>query len=134
MNDKTLQEALDPEPAPILPKRSPIVQVYNGKPHEDHAWGGVEVYKYHRSDLDRDSELYIPASVRGIWKHTRPSLYDVGVPLQQMPDSMSSAANGEDEGEREVKKQLNGLPLDVAPAPLNPPSYKSSPASGEMES
>ena len=33
------------------------------------------------------------------------------------------------------KKQLNGMPLDVAPAPLNPPNYESTAVGdGEMES
>ena len=115
-----------------------IKHVFNGSPHEDHAWGGSEVYKYHRSDLDRDSDVYIPASVQGIWKHARPSLYDVGAPLPQKPDVKSTGKNVADdssstEQQGEIKKQVNGMPLDVG-APLNPPSYKSTSASGEMES
>ena len=113
-----------------IPLGKDVKHVRNGKPHEDHLWGGVEVYKYHRSDLERDSEVYIPASVKGIWKHNKPSLYDVGVPMAQ-----KSGPEKWWQPEAEVKKQLNGMPLDVAPAPLNPPNYESTAVGdGEMES
>ena len=44
-------------------------------------------YKYRRSDLDRDSELYIPASIRNRWKYYIPSRMAVGMPLAQEGDA-----------------------------------------------
>ena len=63
---------------------------------------------YYRSDMDKDSEYYIPKSVRQSWRLLRPSLQDVGVPVPARKNPKESWQN--------VKKTKFGMPLEFSPA------------------
>ena len=78
---------------------------------------------YYRSDMDKDSEYYIPKSVRQSWRLLRPSLQDVGVPVPARKNPKESWQN--------VKKTKFGMPLEFSPQ--NPPEYTSTKAEGEIE-
>ena len=75
---------------------------------------------YYRSDMDKNSEYYIPKSVRHSWHLLRPSLNEVGIPVP-LPKSSHQAE----------KKTKFGMPLEFEPQ--NPPEYVSTKAVGELE-
>ena len=58
--------------------------------------GGKPIYTYHRSDMDRESPLYIPPSLRQRWRVRFPSRFEVGSPL---PQDGFKPAGGEAGGE-----------------------------------
>lgn len=85
--------------------------------------GGKPIYTYHRSDMDRESPLYIPPSLRQRWRVRFPSRFEVGSPL---PQDGFKPAGGEAGGEAaggSPRHTLQGMPLDFFPNPIDPPIY-----------
>ena len=81
-------------------------------------------YKYRRSDLDRDSELYIPASIRNRWKYYIPSRMAVGMPLAQEGDAHLPPESIKKWESGKTPLNENGMPMDIFPNPIDPPNYK----------
>ena len=82
---------------------------------DDSNWGGTETQRYYRSDLEQNSEYFIPTASRKSWTFHRPSRYEIGKPL---PQAETAGKNGPD-----------GMPSDIFPSPLTPPVYTSKDAS-----
>ncbi len=82
------------------------------------------IYKYRRSDLDRDSELYIPASIRNRWKYYIPSRMAVGMPLAQEGDAHLPPESIKKWESGKTPLNENGMPMDIFPNPIDPPNYK----------
>jgi hypothetical protein len=58
--------------------------------------------------------------LRHRWKYHRPSRFDVGAPL---PQTGFKAAGSEGGGSESGVHNLQGMPLDYFPTPLDPPTY-----------
>ena len=113
---------MEPIPDPTIPPKVkgmklPRLKTRNGIPES--------IYKYRRSDLDRDSELYIPASLRNRWKLYLPSRMAVGMPLAQEGNENVAAETIQKWEAGKTPLNLNGVPMDFFPNPIDPPNYKS---------
>ena len=92
---------------------------------------GASTYSYYRSDYDRESDLYIPPSVRHRWRVQQPSRFDVGAPLPQ--DGFSAGSESGPPATAEALAQqhtLQGMPRDYSPGPIDPPVYVTKKAEG----
>ena len=112
----------EPIPDPSIPPKIkgfklPRLKTKNGIPES--------MYKYRRSDLDRESELYIPASLRNRWKLYLPSRMAVGMPLAQEGNENVAAETIQKWEAGKTPPNLNGVPMDFFPNPIDPPNYKS---------
>ena len=112
----------EPIPDPSIPPKIkgfklPRLKTKNGIPES--------MYKYRRSDLDRESELYIPASLRNRWKLYLPSRMAVGMPLAQEGNENVAAETIQKWEAGKTPLNLNGVPMDFFPNPIDPPNYKS---------
>jgi hypothetical protein len=87
--------------------------------------GGKPVYSYYRSDMDRQSPYYVPPSLKHRWKYQQPSRFDVGAPLPQDGFKAGGGAEARAGGEGGGSPHnLQGMPLDFFPTPLDPPMYE----------
>ena len=113
---------LQPIPDPSVP---PKVKDFKLPPLKTRPGIPEPTYKYRRSDLDRDSELYIPASLRNRWKLYLPSRMAVGMPLAQEGSENVAAETIQKWEAGKTPPNLNGVPMDFFPNPIDPPNYKS---------
>ena len=83
---------------------------------DDSSWDGKETQRYYRSDLDENSEYFIPTASRKSWTFHRPSRYDIGKPLPTQAETSG-------------QKGPDGMPSDIFSSPLTPPVYTTKDAS-----
>ena len=120
---------------PSLQAMNPLLMMAAGAGDTQKA--GASTYSYYRSDYDRESDLYIPPSVRHRWRVQQPSRFEVGAPLPQDgfsagSGSGSGAGSGSPMTAEALAQQhtLQGMPRDYFPGPLDPPVYVAQKAEG----